>query len=410
MQSLDRGSYRRSKQFLKLAYSFAVRTVYPPRKVPKLTAGHANDILVIRTDSLGDLLLALPSLRYLRESFASHRISLLTRREWVGLMQRCPYVDEVIGWDFRKYARNIFYRLRFIRKLRKRNYGTVLHLTYSREPLSDELVCSCLAARKIGFDGDYNNISPKVKARNDLYYSKLFQASSKATLEIDRNREFAEQIINMHIPSRDFWQKIWLAESDRTEARRLLNDAGLDPMRDLIVAIFPCASWEGKSWPADRYAQLAERIIAEHRAKIVICGDQSDASVSAEIQSKMNGRGVDLAGKTSLLVLASLFESCALYIGNDTGPLHLAVNVGTATLGILGGGHFGRFYPYGDLSRHRAVFKEMECYHCNWKCIHDSIRCIQDITVDDVWAATQRIMNEVVVPERSSLGSPAGVQ
>jgi ADP-heptose:LPS heptosyltransferase len=400
MRREERGTYRLPKQVLKAAYSFVVRSVYPQRYVSKLPLGGENSILVIRTDGLGDLMLALPSLRHLRESFGSHRITLLTRQEWVGLMQRCPYVDEVIGWDIRKYARNIFYRVSFVRGLRKRVYGEVFHPPYSREPLSDELLCCCLAARKIGFDGDLNNISPNVKARNDSHYTKLIDLSVKGAPEIDRNREFTERVTGKRVVPADFQPKIWLAESDRKQAGSLLGEAGLDPKRDLIVVLFPGASWDGKSWPAVRYAELADRIIQEHGAKIVICGARTDMLIATLVQSKMKGSVVNLAGKTSLPVLAALFELCALYIGNDTGPLHLAVSVGTATLGIVGGGHFGRFYPYGDLNRQRVVFKEMECYHCNWKCIHESIRCIQEIAVDDVWAATQRIMNEVVVPER----------
>jgi len=400
MRREGRGAYQLPKRFLKAAYSLVVRSLYPNQNAPKFDACEENSILVIRTDGLGDLMLALPSLRHLRESFGSHRITLLTRQEWVDLMQRCPYVDEIIGWDIRKYARNIFYRLSFVGGLRKRMYGAVFHSPYSREPLSDELLCCCLAARKIGFDGDLNNISPKEKARNDSYYTRLIDLSVKGAPEIDRNREFTERVTGKRIAPADFQPKLWLAESDRKEASVPLHEAGLDPKRDLIVALFPGASWDGKSWPAGRYAELADRIIQEYGAKIVVCGAPTDVLVAAAVQSEMKGSVVDLAGKTSLPVLAALFEACALYIGNDTGPLHLAVSVGTATLGIVGGGHFGRFYPYGDLNRQRVVFKEMECYQCNWKCIHETVRCIQEITLDDVWLATQRMMKEVVVPER----------
>jgi ADP-heptose:LPS heptosyltransferase len=279
-------------------------------------------------------------------------------------------------------------------------YEAIFHSPYSREPLSDELLCCSVAARKIGFDGDLNNISPKEKARNDSRYTNLIEIAVKGTSEIDRNREFTERVTGKRIAPADFQPILWLAESDRQKAGILLREAGLDPRRDLIVALFPGASWDGKSWPADRYAELADRIIQEYGAKIVVCGAAADVFVAARVQSEMKGSVVNLAGKTNLPVLAALFEACALYIGNDTGPLHLAVSAGTATLGIVGGGHFGRFYPYGDLNRQRVVFKEMECYHCNWNCIHESIRCIQEIAVDDAWLATKQIMNEVVAPQR----------
>ena len=84
----------------------------------------ANHILVVRTDGLGDLLLALPALRYFKESFGSCHITLLTRRESVEIAQLCPDVDEVIAWDKEKYASSLFYRLRFLRALEEpRLYG-----------------------------------------------------------------------------------------------------------------------------------------------------------------------------------------------------------------------------------------------------------------------------------------------
>jgi hypothetical protein len=68
----------------------------------------------------------------------------------------------------------------------------------------------------------------------------------------------------------------------------------------------------------------------------------------------------------------------------------------------MGGGHFGRFYPYDDPKKHRMVFKEMDCFNCDWHCVHESVRCIQEITCDAVWHETQRMMEEVVLPARES--------
>jgi ADP-heptose:LPS heptosyltransferase len=114
----------------------------------------------------------------------------------------------------------------------------------------------------------------------------------------------------------------------------------------------------------------------------------------------MSAPVVRLAGKTDLLQLAAIFKHSVLYIGSETGPLHLAVAVGTPTVCILGGGHFGRFYPYGDLRKHRAVFQKMDCYHCNWECIYEVPHCIRDITVEAAWETVQRMFEEVILPAR----------
>lgn len=392
-------------RFSRAVYSRIVRSLYLQKKGPELQAGEDARVLVIRTDGLGDLLLALPALRYFRESFGACRITLLTRRESVEIAQLCPDVDEIIPWDKEEYARSLFYRLRFVRALRSRVYTVAIHSTYSREPLTDELVCCCLAVQKIGFDGNLNNISAKQKKQNDPCYTRLIKPLASGPLEIDRNRDFAEQVTGKRIAPADFQPRIMLTESDRLAARKLLRQTGLKPEHDPIIALFPGASWDAKLWPYDFYAQLADNILDHYPARIVICGAAADVQGVEKVQAKMHGQALNLAGKTTLRELAAVFEECALFIGNDTGPLHIAVSVGTPTLGIIGGGHFGRFYPYGDLSRHRMVNKQMDCYYCDWKCIHDTVRCIQEITVEDVWRETQRMMEEVVLPKRGLRGN-----
>jgi ADP-heptose:LPS heptosyltransferase len=393
------------RRFLRAVYSFLVRRLYLRKTAYKAPSEQKSNILVIRTDGLGDLLLALPALRYFGESLGGCRISLLVRMESVEIAQLCPDADEVIGWNKEKYARSLFYRLRFVRSLRSRGYAVAIHSTYSREPFTDELVCCCRAAQKIGFDGNLNNISAKQKAKNDPHYTRLIKSNARGPLEIDRNRDFAEQVTGKKIAPADFQPQIWLTETDRAAAEKLLKEAGLKPESDLIVALFPGASWDAKLWPYDFYAQLADNILDHYPARIVICGALADAQGAEKVQAKMHGQAANLAGKTNLLELAGVFEACGLFIGNDTGPLHIAVSVGAPTLGIIGGGHFGRFYPYGDLNKHRMVYKQMDCYYCDWKCIHETVRCIQEITVEDVWRETRRMMEEVVLPERDLRGN-----
>jgi ADP-heptose:LPS heptosyltransferase len=390
--------HRLAKELVKSFFSLMIRA-FAQQKTKDAEFG-GKEILVIRTDNLGDLLLGMPILKHLRNSFMGYRIILLARKEWLSIVQTCPYVDEFIPWDQKRYTRNVFYRMGFARALRNHCVESAIYPAFSRDPLGDELISCCRSSQKIAFAGDLDNISLKRKATNDRYYTRLIQDPNFNVSEIDRNREFTQQITGKTIDPVDFQPEIWLTQSDRIAARKLLEESGLDPSRHLIIALFPGASWEGRLWPAGRYAELADRIADSYGAKIVICGASSDLQVSSEVQLRMHRQSINLAGKTRLRDLAALFERCALFIGNETGPLHVAVTVGTSSLCIVGGGHFGRFYPYGDGNRHRMAFKRMDCYCCNWRCIHESIRCIQEIAVEDVWLQVQRMVEEVVLPER----------
>ncbi|MGB6483362.1 MAG: glycosyltransferase family 9 protein [Candidatus Acidiferrales bacterium] len=392
---------RRPKRLLKWVYSSVVRKLFYdlPRRTGTAEVGREN-VLVVRTDGLGDLILATPIFKHIKKAYGESRIYLLTRTEWADLFQNCPHVDDIIPLSLRAYGTDIFYRLRFLRSLREKSFGLAIHPVYSRESLSDEIFCSSHAAQKIGFDGDLSNIRKREKLVNDRYYSDLIRDSTTACSAIEYNRHFTEQLLRKSIDPGDFQPELWLTGADRAGAQRLLRENGLDPQRDVMVAIFPGASWTGREWAPSSYAELADRIVAQYGATIIICGAKTDLVAATSVASRMTARSINLAGRTNLCELAAVFKSCSLFIGNETGPLHMAVAVGTPTLGIMGGGHFGRFYPYGDLDKHRVAFKKMDCYGCNWQCIYETTRCIREISVDDVWRETVRLMEAVVLPTR----------
>lgn len=394
--------YRLPRYVLKDCYSRAIRAAFYERPLgAEAGINRLTNVLVVRTDGLGDLILATPLFKHIKKAFGQPRISLLTREEWADLLQDCPYVDEVIPWSIQKYATSIRYRFRFIESLRRRSFDLAIHPVYSREPLSDEVVCCTHASQKVGFDGDLNNIGKMRKSKNDRHYTRLIKSTVTVCPEIERNRDFAEQIIRQTIRSEDFQPELWLSDADRIAAREIFHRNALSVNDGVVIALFPGASSAYKTWPAANYAELANRLHQRFNAKFIICGAHGDAEAASDVIRRIRGPVVNLVSRTSLTQLAAVLESSGLYIGNDTGPLHVAVAVGIPTLGIMGGGHFGRFYPYGDLNKHRIAFKQMDCYGCNWNCIYDTTLCIQEISVDDVWREAQRIMEEVVLsPKR----------
>ena len=406
-----RHGYRLPRYLIRDFYSCVIRAAfYGQPLATEVDIDRRTSVLVVRTDGLGDLVLATPLFRHIKKAFGHPRICLLTREEWAGLFQNCPYIDEVIPWGIRKYARSIRYRFRFLQLLRRRIFDLAIHPVYSREPLSDEVVCCARASQRIGFDGDLNNIRETLKSRNDRCYTQLIRSTATVCPEIERNRIFAEQVTGQTIRPADFQPQLWLGDAERVAARKIFDQQSLSVNSNVVIALFPGASLAHKTWPAENYAELIDRLHHRFDAKFIICGASGDADAASHVLRKIGGQVVNLTGRTSLTQLAAVLESCDLYIGNDTGPLHMAVAVGIPTLGIMGGGHFGRFYPYGDLNKHRVAFKRMDCYGCNWNCIYETTRCIQEISVDDVWAETLRMMEEVVLPTRQQDGTRTSAQ
>lgn len=151
---------------------------------------------------------------------------------------------------------------------------------------------------------------------------------------------------------------------------------GVNPGMDLLA----------KRWPAQRFATLADRAIAEYGAAVIVVGARSDATLAGDLEDAMLARPLNLAGKTNLGELAAVFQRCDLFLGNDTGPLHLAVAVGTSVIAVFGPTDERVYGPYSDDAV--AISSQVSCRPCFVKGVArpcTSFECVMSIPVDQVW-------------------------
>ena len=305
-------------------------------------SGLAKSVLIIRGDAIGDFVLFMPALKELCRAYPDSRISLVVCQEVAGLANTNTPVHDVIPFDRRRYRRSIVYRLALIRHLRRLQFSVAINPIYSREPSTDEILCCCGAQERIAFWGDANNITVSLKEANNAYYTRIIPSRSGVIAELGRNQEFVEKLTGRKPCDEESQPRISLSDVQLQDARRLLMSEGVDPEVDRLVVLFPGASNAIKMWPAERFAILANRITETFKARILIAGTSSDFETQEAVSLKTSVPVVRLVGRTDLLQLAAILKYSAIYVGNDTGPLHLAIAVGTPTICILGGGHFGR--------------------------------------------------------------------
>jgi ADP-heptose:LPS heptosyltransferase len=166
--------------------------------------------------------------------------------------------------------------------------------------------------------------------------------------------------------------------------------------------IFPGATWAGRQWPAEKFANAATSLATENNWKIVLAGGHNDQAICNKVAEGIGHNALNLCGKTSLPELIELIRHCALLICNETSVVHIAAAVGTPAVCILGGGHFGRFLPYPTdmVNVPIAAFKHMACFGCNWQCslsypAQEAVPCIQQVEVEDICnIARQLIINK----------------
>ena len=150
-----------------------------------------------------------------------------------------------------------------------------------------------------------------------------------------------------------------------------------------MIAIHPGSPIPIKRWMPERYAELADWLIARKRAQILFVGVEDEIPIITDIQGLMRAETNNVAGKTSLTQLASILQTCSVFIGNDSGPMHLAAAVGIPTIGLYGPGDPTRFGPVGTMCQ--TIRRKTDCPPCpETTCRFGTDGCMSAIRVTDV--------------------------
>ena len=153
-------------------------------------------------------------------------------------------------------------------------------------------------------------------------------------------------------------------------------------MERLLIAIHPGSPITLKRWLPERFAELADWLIARKRAQVLFVGVADELPIITEIQTRMRGESISIAGKTNLTQLASILHAADVFIGNDSGPMHLAAAVGTRTLGLYGPGDPTRFGPAGE--KCQTIRRKADCPCSGVTCQFGEAGCMSKIQVTDV--------------------------
>ena len=139
--------------------------------------------------------------------------------------------------------------------------------------------------------------------------------------------------------------RLWLTAADHAAAAALL------PAGEDLLALAPTANWSGKQWPAERFAALAERLRGAGAPlaglRVAVLGAESERAMAAPLMEALGPAAVDLMGRTELPVAGALLARARLFVGNDSGLMHLAAAAGAPTLGLFGPTPDRRYAPWG---------------------------------------------------------------
>ena len=326
-------------------------------------------VLIFRKDVLGDFILFLPTIKLYRDYYRDSRISLVVNTLVTDLIPNFSYIDDLIIFDQKKFRTNFWYRRNFMHNLKRQGFDIAIYPVYSREPIGDLLINITEAKEKISFKNE--------PSKRDSTYTRLIE-SDPLLNEIERNMAFAREVTNL---------KTRLAFP--TIDVKLLPQENTPLIEGRYCIMFPGAGASYRIWQLEKFSEIADHIVSKGY-NIVICGTKNENPLAEKIinEAKAKKQIINLCGKTNVSSLAHILNKSVFYFGSETGVLHLATAVGTPTICILGSGHFGRFFPYGDLEKNRIVFDEnAKCRNDDWKCSAklkpgEIALCIKNITVE----------------------------
>lgn len=277
-------------------------------------------ILVIRTDRMGDVILSTPVLTALKRTFPTGRVDMLVRPYAHDLVAGHPDLDEIICDDDNGHHKGVQGLLRLSKALREKNFdiALVLHPTFRLAFLA------FLARIPIRVGTGY-------RAYSLLFNKKVYHhRKGSHRHELDLNLEIAESIgarleqvqFSFNIPTRD---------KENVAQRYLKRFSGNRP----IVVLHPGSGGSARDWPLERFGQLATELVNRLHVKVIVTGVGKEKGLVDKVQEAANVEIFRLDGLLTTKELAAVLQAADLVVANSTGPLHLAVAVGTDVIGLF---------------------------------------------------------------------------
>ena len=347
----------------------------------ELNARPIERIVVRGTNWVGDAVMTIPALRQLRRLFPDAHITLATRAWAEGLFADSDFLDDLQvheGSGLRSVVQQV-------RQWRKRNFDLAILLPNS---LETALVASLARVPlRIGYatDGRQALLTHPLalpewrESKHEVFYYL------KIVAELEWLVKQEQSFLNTQPDG-----SLEVSEARKSTARDFLRARGVRE-GNLLVALCPGSiNSRAKRWPAERYAALADRLIDELGAQVLLVGSNAEAGVSQEVSRQMRNQPLTLTGQTDLAELVATLSLVDLLVTNDTGPAHIASALGRPTLVIFGPTNPLTTRPFSPLGE--IVRKPPDCAPCMLRDCPIDHRCMTAITPADVFDRARTLL------------------
>jgi predicted lipopolysaccharide heptosyltransferase III len=340
-----------------------------------------RNILAIKLRYLGDVLLATPTLHALKAAYPKAHLAVLVNRGTEDILRGNPHVDEILPLD----RGSILQQSRFILDIRRRRFDTVVDLTDGDRAAFLTWISG--ASVRIGFNAEQR------------WTGRCYTTVVTGRVGAHRVERDLAAVAPLGIEARDRVPRIWLTQDDDARGDHLVARLGITGDRSWVM-IQPGARYWFKAWPPERFAELADRLNGRFGCQVFVSGSPQEAALAQAVVDHAKSRPLNIAGRSDVRTLAALLKRSALFVGNDTGAMHIAAAVGTPVVGLFGPSNPDEWGPRGG--RAETIYKGLDCRVCfHPTCRRGEANCMKLITVEEVMTAAIRQMgNEPRDPQK----------
>jgi heptosyltransferase-2 len=346
-------------------------------------------ILIRGANWLGDAVMSIPALERLRTGFRDAYLCLLTSPGTADLFRTSGLVDDVIVYH--RNERGVPEFLRTLRGLRKQRFDLAILFQNAFEAA----LLSALAGipQRIGYRAQKRDLLLTIPLARQYPQSPRHQSHDyldlvEAALKLYRDQmPFGEAQTppQPHLNADD---------NQRAAAERLFQHFGLTTGGGMVIGLnVGATNSRAKRWPEQRFAELADLLITDRRAKIILLGAKAEREIADRVLSLMKQKGAtNLAGETDLPTLIGVLARCDLIITNDTGSAHVAAALGRPTFTIFGPTNEFETAPLGPLAEIVRA-DSVACARCMLRDCPIDHRCMTKITAVEILSRTEKYMS-----------------
>ena len=314
-----------------------------------------------------------PAVSALRKAFPDAFISYVVEEPFRELVEGNPDLDEVIVL---KKNQNLRSFLRLLRTIRKTKYDVILD--FHSGPRSSLITLFSKAKLKIGY---------KIKYRNFIYHIKLSRKPETGYFHSVENHINFVKALGAEVET---LPPLTIPQARRNEVekvRKFIEKSGLERFK--IITIHIAAGNEFRDWGVKNWVKLINLLAKRPEVKVVLIGALEDNKAEKEILMKSKDSILSQVGKLNLREVRELISNSSLFVGPDSGPMHIAAATSTPIVALFGPTLPANFAPWQAIAS--PIEKKLDCRPCKQRrCTHEDFRCLHNINPEEVYQACLR--------------------